>query len=75
MAITHYVCTGGCLTVKYSPGKCIVVGCFRHQTHCLNVNAKMINTVIYYTEMTQLISPDPIPTKAIPKQSRKRKKI
>jgi len=27
----HYVCTGGCLTVRYAPGRCLTPGCPRHR--------------------------------------------
>jgi hypothetical protein len=40
---SHYVCTGGCLTVKYAPGKCLIRGCPRHRnplTECKCRNNK-----------------------------------
>ena len=38
MADSHYVCTGGCLTVRYAPGKCITPGCPRHRNPLTECN-------------------------------------
>jgi hypothetical protein len=40
---SHYVCTGGCLTVQYSPGKCRIKTCARFRnplTECRCRNGK-----------------------------------
>ena len=43
LAIPHYVCTGGCLTVSSTPGKCRVATCPRLRnplTECRCTNNK-----------------------------------
>jgi hypothetical protein len=40
MATTHYVCTGGCLTVRYSPNKCLTPGCPRHRNPLTECNCE-----------------------------------
>jgi len=37
---SHYVCTGGCLQVQYSPGKCTHVGCPRHRNPLTECNCR-----------------------------------
>ena len=37
---SHYVCTGGCLTVKYAPGNCMTRGCVRHRNPLTECNCR-----------------------------------